>query len=66
MKISEYIDAKLKEQGRSKRWLGEKLGLNDNTLYSKFARDTFDAYEIIKISIEMNLDLNVLKESVIF
>ncbi|MDV3428297.1 MAG: helix-turn-helix domain-containing protein [Bacillota bacterium] len=62
MNIGEYIKEEIKNQGRTQKWVAEKIEMDVNTFNRKINNDTFAADELIKIAKILNIDLNKLKE----
>ena len=60
--IAAYIVKTLKEQGRSKKWLCETIGINYKTFMRKIKKNSFSATELIKIAKVLDINLNKLKE----
>lgn len=65
MNIGNLIFDELKNQGRKKVWLAEKIGIPNSTLSDKIKKDTFSAEELIKLSIFLDIDLEYIKEKVL-
>jgi len=62
LNIGEYIKEEIKNQGRTQKWVAEKIEMDVNTFNRKINNDTFAADELIKIAKILNIDLNKLKE----
>lgn len=61
MKICEYIEEIIEDQGRRKDWTAEKSGIKYKTFLDKLEKDTFTAYELISIGKLVDIDLNEFK-----
>lgn len=61
MKINEYIQMKIDEQGLKKNWLCDKADINYKSLKYKLDNDTFTVYEIFKLCNILGLDIKDLK-----
>ena len=55
----------IQEQGRTKVWVADKIGVNYKTFVDKLKNDRFDAKELIRLSEVIGLDLEKLKRGVI-
>lgn len=64
MNLAQLIEKSLDEQGITKAWLSEQLGINYKTFTGKFKRNSFEALELIKIGKILNIDLNKIKEEI--
>ena len=62
MNVSEWLDLKIKEQGRSQKWIAEQLNINYSTLTSYGKKSPIPLESFIKISILLDLDLEEIKE----
>ena len=62
MNIGEYIKEEIKNQGRTQKWVAEKIEMDVNTFNRKINNDTFAADELIKIAKVLDINLNKLKE----
>jgi len=56
--FSEKIEIALSEQGRTKTWLAEKLGIHQQAIYKKLKSNTFSIAEIYLVSDLLNLKSN--------
>lgn len=50
MNTSQKVEFALKDQGRSKTWLAEKLGISRPTLYQKLKDNFWSVNEIITLN----------------
>jgi hypothetical protein len=64
MRICEYIEEIIEEQGRRKDWVAERSGIKYKTFLDKLDKDTFTAYELVNIGKLLDIDLNKLKEGI--
>jgi hypothetical protein len=62
MKICEYIDEIIEEQGRRKDWVAERSGIKYKTFLDKLDKDTFTAYELVSLGKLLDIDLNDMKK----
>lgn len=65
MNVSDYLQEHLKENGITKQWLAEQLGINYKTFVGKLNRNSISADELIDISHYINLNLEDLKHEII-
>lgn len=59
--LSSIFMERLNKKKKDRIWLAEKLGMPSPTLYGKFSRDSFNAYEMIKIAKILEIDFDCLK-----
>lgn len=58
MKFNYQIRAKLKSEGRSIKWLANKLGENEKTVYSRLARNgKWNAEQVMVIVDLLNIKM---------
>lgn len=55
IKFSEKINIALKEQGRSKAWLADKLGIHQQSMYKKMRENTFSISDIVYIGLLLEI-----------
>lgn len=48
---SKKVELSLKEQGRNKTWLAEKLGMNRPTLYARLKDNFWKPDDVIKLKL---------------
>lgn len=56
LKFSEKITLALIEQGRTKTWLSEKLGIHQQAIYKKLRSNCFSVSEIYLITTLLKLE----------
>ena len=57
----EYVKKLLKEEGRSIKWLANKIGLDYRGFHGKKDRQ-FSLIQAVKIAVILDIDLNILKK----
>ncbi|MFA1510009.1 hypothetical protein ACDN41_12335 [Priestia aryabhattai] len=62
MKINEYIQEKIADQGRTKVWVSDRSGIKYKSLITKLRTDCFTAYDLLRISKILHIDLNELRD----
>lgn len=62
MTISEHITQTLKQQGRTKVWLAEQLGVTKQVMNYKLTNNRITADELVSIGKLLGMNLNELKE----
>lgn len=58
----EYVENELDKEGRSKKWLAEKIEINYNTFVSYKKRNDMPINVIVKIAKLLDINLEVLKD----
>lgn len=61
MNIGEHIAHILEQQGRSKIWMSEQIGINYKTFVDRLKNDRLTAYDLLRIGKVLNVDLNEMK-----
>ncbi|KMT22317.1 hypothetical protein [Clostridium cylindrosporum] len=64
MNIGQLIDDELTKQGRIKKKIADKVGINPRSFISKTKNDTFSAEELLKLAVVLDIDLNSLKNKI--
>lgn len=64
MNIGEYVSKLIDDQGREKKWVAEKIGVQYRTFLYRLERNGLLAEDLLKLSEVLGIDLNKLKESV--
>lgn len=64
MNIGEHIARILKQQGRSKIWMSEQIGINYKTFVDRLKNDRLTAYDLLVIGKVLNVDLNEVKNQI--
>ncbi len=59
--LGDYIKSCIKDEGRTIRWVSEKLGINYKTFSGKLNTDSLSADELLKISVLIGINLEHLK-----
>jgi len=58
MKINEYIEYHIKDQGRTKVWVADRTGINYKSLITKLRTDCFTAYDLARVSKVLHLSVD--------
>lgn len=59
--ISASVVDNAKIQGRTLKWVAEQMDINYKTFMGKIKRNSFSAYELLKLSVILKIDLEALK-----
>jgi hypothetical protein len=62
IKISKLVQSKLNLINKNPNWLAEEMGVATSSLYGKLERDSFNAYDLIKIAKIFNITFEELTE----
>lgn len=62
VKVSEFVQSKLKLINKNPNWLAGEMGVATSSLYGKLDRDSFNAYDLIKIAKIFNISFEELLE----
>ncbi|WP_182006360.1 hypothetical protein [Priestia aryabhattai] len=62
MKISEYIEYHIKDQGRTKVWVADRTEINYKSLITKLRTDCFTAYDLVKVSKVLHFSVDEMIE----
>jgi hypothetical protein len=63
--LSASIENLLRRQGRTKIWLAKQCAINYKTFVDRMKNDRLTAYDLLNISVALEVDLNELKSEVI-
>lgn len=58
MKISEYIEHHIKDQGRTKVWVADRTKINYKSLITKLRTDCFTAYDLVSVAKVLHLSVD--------
>lgn len=59
--LNDYIKTCIKDEGRTIKWVSEKLGINYKTFSGKLNTNSLSADELLKISVLLGINLEHLK-----
>lgn len=62
--VSEFVQSKLDESKKNANWLANEMKISPSSIYGKLERDSFNAYDLLKISKIFNLSLEDILEKV--
>lgn len=62
--VSEFVKSKLEECKKNPNWLANEMAISTSSIYGKLDRDSFNAYDLLKIAKLFNLSLEELLERV--
>ncbi|MBE6065911.1 hypothetical protein [Clostridium cochlearium] len=62
MNVNEWLELKIKEQGRNKKWIAEQLNIKYTTLNSYWQKNQMPLDSIVNIGKLLELDLNEIKQ----
>lgn len=64
VKLSEFIQVKLDGINKNPNWLASEMKIAQSSLYGKLDRDSFNAYDLIKIAKIFNISFEELSEMI--
>jgi len=64
MNLGQHISNIIKQKGHTKTWVADKADINYKTFVDKMKRDTFNAYELLKLAKVLNINLEELKKEI--
>lgn len=64
IKITDYICEYRDNKGIKSKWLANKIDTSASNFSHKIAMDNLTAWELMILSIELNIDLNKIKEEI--
>lgn len=64
MNIGEHIAHILEQQGRSKIWMSEQIGINYKTFIDRLKNDRLTAYDLLVIGRVLNIRLDEMKNQI--
>lgn len=62
--FSNLVSNKLKENYKNPKWLANEMNIPQSSIYGKLERDSFNAYDLIKIIKILNIDIDEMLEMV--
>ena len=62
MKVAEYINKVIEDQGRNKTWVADRCEINYKTFVDKLKNNRFTADDLLKVSKVLNINLENMKE----
>ena len=63
--LGDYIKSYIKQEGKTSKWVADKLGVNYKTFSGKLNRDAITAADLIKISVLLDINLEELKHDLL-
>jgi len=64
MNLADYISSIMEQQGRTKVWVAEQIGMKYKTFFDKLTRNTIKGDELLRIAKVLNIDLEKLKDKI--
>lgn len=64
IKISDYICDHRDNKGIKSKWLAEKIETSESNFSYKLSKDNLTAWELMILSIELDIDLNKIKDEI--
>jgi len=64
LNIPQLIEQIRQDNGQTKVWIADKADINYKTFIDKMNRNTFNAYELLKLAKVLNINLEELKKEV--
>lgn len=62
--FSNLVSNKLKENYKNPKWLANEMNIPQSSIYGKLERDSFNAYDLIKIVKVLDIDIDEILETV--
>jgi len=64
LNIPQLIEQIRQDNGQTKVWIADKANINYKTFVDKMKRNTFNAYELLRLAKVLNINLEELKKEI--